>query len=258
MTAEEKIARVREFRLIDDVFFEVFAEDKEACQEILQVILEEDGLTVLDVVVQSSKRNIYGRSVRLDALCTLGNGKKCNIEVQRADDDDHFRRVRFNASSITVKDSDVGERFEKILDLYMVYISEHDFIGCAHAIYHVDKVIRETGGFVNDGLYEVYVNTKIKDGSKISDLMDCFTRREVFDNVDFPATSRRVRELKTTEGGASAVCDIVQKLVDEGRAEERIETLIKMIKAGVEKNILLQVYTEEEYAKAEAEVYELA
>lgn len=57
MTAEEKIARVKDFRLIDDVFFEVFAEDKEACQEILQVILEEDGLTVLDVVVQSSKRN---------------------------------------------------------------------------------------------------------------------------------------------------------------------------------------------------------
>lgn len=254
MTAEEKIARVREFRLIDDVFFEVFAEDKEACQEILQVILGEDGLTVFDVVVQSSKRNIYGRSVRLDALCTLGNGKKCNIEVQRADDDDHFRRVRFNASSITVKDSDVGERFERILDLYMVYISEHDFIGGAHTIYHVDKVIRETGELVDDGLYEVYVNTKIKDGSKVSDLMECFIQREIVDHKEFPAISKRVRELKTTEGGAGAVCDIVKKLVDE----ERIKTLIKMIKAGVEKNILLQVYTEEEYAKAEAEVYELA
>ncbi|MCX4340370.1 MAG: PD-(D/E)XK nuclease family transposase [Lachnospiraceae bacterium] len=202
MTAEEKIARVREFRLIDDVFFEVFVEDKEACQEILQVILGEDELTVFDVVVQSSKRNIYGRSVRLDALCTLGNGKKCNIEVQRADDDDHFRRVRFNASSITVKDSDVGERFERILDLYMVYISEHDFIGGAHTIYHVDKVIRETGELVDDGLYEVYVNTKIKDGSKVSDLMECFIQREIVDHKEFPAISKRVRELKTTEGGA--------------------------------------------------------
>lgn len=259
MTAEEKIARVREFRLIDDVFFEVFAEDKEACQEILQVILEEDGLTVLDVVVQSSKRNIYGRSVRLDALCTLGNGKKCNIEVQRADDDDHFRRVRFNASSITVKDSDVGERFERILDLYMVYISEHDFIGGAHAIYHVDKVIRETGELVDDGLYEVYVNTKIKDGSKVSDLMECFIQREIVDNKEFPAISKRVRELKTTEGGAGAVCDIVKKLVDEGRAEERNEILIKMIRKGYDKDAIFDLeYTEEEYAKAEAEVYELA
>ena len=258
MTAEEKIAQVKEFRLIDDVFFEVFAEDKEACQEILRVILEDDGLIVLDVLLQSSKRNIYGRSVRLDALCTLGNGEKCNIEVQRADDDDHFRRVRFNAASITVKDSEPGERFEEILDLYIVYISEHDFIGGGHTAYHVDKVIRETGGRIEDGLHEVYVNAVVKDGSKISDLMDCFTQREVVDNEEFPATSKRVRELKTTEGGASAVCDIMKKLVDEGRAEERIEILIKMIRKGYGKeDILALEYTEEEYSKAEAKVYAL-
>lgn len=197
MTTEEKIARAKEFRLIDDVFFEVFAEDEEACQEILQVILEDGQLAVLDVVVQSSKRNIYGRLVRLDALCTLGDGKKCNIEVQRAND---------------------------------------------------------------DGLHELYVNTKVKDGSKISDLMDCFMQREVFDNVNFPTTSRRVRELKTTEGGAGAVCDIVQKLVDEGREEGRTEGIVegisKLIRKGYSKEDILDLdYTEEEYAKAEAVVY---
>lgn len=197
MTTEEKIARAKEFRLIDDVFFEVFAEDEEACQEILRVILEDGQLAVLDVVVQSSKRNIYGRLVRLDALCTLGDGKKCNIEVQRAYD---------------------------------------------------------------DGLHELYVNTKVKDGSKISDLMDCFMQREVFDNVNFPTTSRRVRELKTTEGGAGAVCDIVQKLVDEGREEGRTEGIVegisKLIRKGYSKEDILDLdYTEEEYAKAEAVVY---
>lgn len=197
MTTEEKIARAKEFRLIDDVFFEVFAEDEEACQEILQIILEDGQLAVLDVVVQSSKRNIYGRSVRLDALCTLGDGKKCNIEVQRAND---------------------------------------------------------------DGLHELYVNTKVKDGSKISDLMDCFMQREVFDNVNFPTTSRRVWELKTTEGGAGAVCDIVQKLVDEGREEGRTEGIVegisKLIRKGYSKEDILDLdYTEEEYAKAEAVVY---
>ena len=129
MTAKEKLERVKDFRLIDDVFFEVFAQDKEACQEILRAILEDDELIVTSVVVQSSERNLYGRSVRLDALCTMGDGTKCNIEVQRADNDDHFRRVRFNASSITVKNSEPGEYFEDILDLYMVYISENDFIG---------------------------------------------------------------------------------------------------------------------------------
>lgn len=111
----------------------------------------------------------------------------------------------------------------------MVYISEYDFIGGAHTIYHADKVIRETGGFVEDGLYEVYVNTKVKDGSRVSELMDCFTQQEAVDHVNFPATSRRVRELKTTEGGASAVCDIVKKLVDEGRAEGHAEGIFEIL-----------------------------
>ena len=38
MNQREKIERVKEFRLIDDVFFEVFASDIPACQEILRVI----------------------------------------------------------------------------------------------------------------------------------------------------------------------------------------------------------------------------
>lgn len=33
--------------------------------------------------------------------------------------------------------------------------------------------------------------------------MDCFTQREIIDYANFPAISRRVRQLKTTEGGAS-------------------------------------------------------
>jgi len=250
-TAEEKIARVKEFRLIDDVFFEVFAEDKAACEEILRTILEDDGLTVIDVVVQSSERNLYGRSVRLDALCTLGNGEKANIEVQRADNDDHFRRVRLNAASITVKDSEPGERFDEILDLYMVYISEYDFIRGGKTAYHVEKVIRETGETVDDGVHEVYVNTKVKDGTKISDLMDCFTVKEL-DNPAFPATTRKFRELKTTEGGASAVCEIMEKYMkesrEEGREEGRREGMEKGRREGMEKGQkstteILRLYT---------------
>ncbi len=254
-TAEEKIARVKDFRLIDDVFFEVFAEDKAACEEILRTILEDDGLTVIDVVVQGSERNLYGRSVRLDALCTLGNGDKANIEVQRAGNDDHFRRVRFNAASITVKDSEPGERFDEILDLYMVYISENDFIRGGKTAYHVEKVIRETGETIDDGVHEVYVNTKVRDGTKISGLMGCFMEREL-DNPAFPAMTRKFRELKTTEGGASAVCEIMEKYMkesreegrEEGRAEGREEGRAEGRREGMEKGQkstteILRLYT---------------
>lgn len=74
LTLEQKKQKVKDFRPIDDVFFEVLADNREFCQEILRVILEDAKLIVIDVVVQSSNRNMYGRSVRLDALCTLGDG----------------------------------------------------------------------------------------------------------------------------------------------------------------------------------------
>lgn len=89
MTLEERIKKVQDLRPIDDAFFEVLADDKGVCQEMLRTIMEDDKLIVTDVIVQSSERNLYGRSVRLDALCTLGNGTKCNIEVQRSNNDNH-------------------------------------------------------------------------------------------------------------------------------------------------------------------------
>lgn len=107
------------------MFFEVLA-NKPVCQEMLRTILEDEELIVQDVITQNSEKNLYGRSVRLDALCTLGNGEKCNIEIQRSDNDDHLRRVRYNASSITLRNSQIGTKFDKIPEVYVVFISEFD------------------------------------------------------------------------------------------------------------------------------------
>ena len=153
-TLKEKIEKIKNFRPIDDVFFEVLAANTAVCQEILSTILEDKGLVVENAVVQSSIRNLYGRSVRLDCLCTLGNGKKVNIEVQRSDNDNHFKRVRYNESVVTAKETNAGDTFDSITDLIVVYISEFDFIKGGKTTYHVDKIIRETGETVEDGVKE--------------------------------------------------------------------------------------------------------
>ena len=123
ITPEEMIAAIQKLRPIDDVLFEVLVRNKGVCQEILRTILSDNVLVVEDIITQASERNLYSRSVVLDALCTFGNGCKCNIEVQRSDNDDHVKRVRFNASSITVRESNPGEHFSDIIELYVVYIS---------------------------------------------------------------------------------------------------------------------------------------
>lgn len=194
----------------------------------------------------------------MDALCTLGNGTRCNIEVQRSSNDNHLKRARFNASSITVKESNAGETFNNVIELYVVYISEFDFFKGGKTIYHVDKVIRETNEVVDDGLHEIFVNTVIDDGTDIADLMACFMKKEVR-NPKFPALSSEVTRLKATKGGARAVCEVMEKYVDEALKMEHIEKIQAMLKEGISKEVILKIgYTEDEYSETESQLMQLA
>lgn len=254
VTEQQKQERIRDLRPIDDVFFEVLARNVSVCQEMLRTILEDDSLVVTSVITQSDERNLYGRSVRLDALCTLGNGTKVNVEVQRSDNDNHLKRARFNASSITVRESETGTKFEEVLELYIVYISEFDFLKGDKTIYHVEKVLRETGQVIDDGLHEIFVNTAVDDGTEIAELMSCFTKKEV-KNARFPMLSSEVRRLKESEGGMQVMCEVMKKYERLAVREDHIEKIKKMIAKGCSKEFILDLdYTQEEYAEAEAEL----
>ena len=221
MTLEEKKEQVKNFRPIDDTFFEVLADDIGVCQEMLRIILEDEKLIVKDVIVQSSKRNLYGRSVRLDALCILGNGKKCNVEVQRSNKDHHLKRVRFNASVITVRDSQKDKKFEKTIDLIVVYISEFDIFKRGRVIYH------------------------------------CFLQKEI-DNAKFPKLTNRVHYLKHEEGGVQKMCEVMEqyskKAVKKATKQANITAIKNMLEFKIPKESILKKYTESEYNTAIAEL----
>ena len=216
-TLEEKIEYVKELRPIDDAFFELLSQDPAVVEEMLRTILGDPGLVVNGVESQETIANVYGRAVRLDCLCTLSNGTSCNIEVQRADDDDHFKRVRVNEAGVTWKSTEKGTSFEETPDVIVVYISEFDILKGGKTTYHVDKVVRETGQIIEDGTANIYVNTKVKDGTDTSELMNLFLQREVND-PKFPKLSYRVNYLKNNQEGVRAMCDVIERYaVDEVR-----------------------------------------
>ena len=188
---EEKVARIQKFRPIDDTFFEVLAEDKGVCEEILQVILEDSELTVLSLQTQKSIKNLYGRSVRLDTVCRIGSGEIVNIEIQRSDNDDHLKRVRYNAACITASVTNPGDHFKQVPTVYAIYISEFDPFGLGFTTYHIDNIIKETKTVVDDGLHRIFVNTMVDDGSDKAKLMKCFLQTEV-DDPKFPRISELV------------------------------------------------------------------
>ena len=67
---------------------------------------------------------------------------------------------------------------------------------------------------VDDGLERVFVNTVVKDGTTISEYMDCFLQKEI-DNEKFPKLTNRVHYLKHEVGGVNEVCEIMRKYSEE-------------------------------------------
>lgn len=204
----------RKLNPIDDLMFRKMAEDKGFCQEILRVILEDDTLIVLESISQWVGTNLQGRSVILDAKCIKGNGAQVDIEIQRADDDDHQRRVRYNGAILTTNVADPGIKFKKVPDVCVVFISKFDIFEGNLPRYHVDRVVRETGKVVNNGFEEIYVNTKISDDSEVSELMKVFVDDNAY-NSKFPKTSDIKHLYKETEGGLNVMCEIMERITAE-------------------------------------------
>ena len=62
--------------------------------------------------------------------------------------------------------------------------------------------------------------------------MSCFIKKE-FKNDNFPKLSQKVKELKSTEGGANTMSAISETIYAEGKAEGRLNQLIELVQSGL-------------------------
>ena len=217
---------VRALNPIDDLMFRKMAEDIAFCEEILRVILEDNELRVIETIPQWTGTNLQGRSVILDAKCVKSDGKQVNIEVQKADDDDHQRRVRYNGAILTTNVSDPGTKFKNLPDVCIVFISNFDIFRGKSPLYHIDRVVRETGAVVSNGFEEIYVNTKVRNDSDVSELMRIFVEDNAYSNR-FPKTSELKRRYKADGGGDMA------SAIERFKQEGKIEILASLVREGI-------------------------
>ena len=224
-------------RPIDDLMFRVMARDEAFCGELLGVLLQDPGLEVVECKPQSAVTNTRGRSAVLDALCELSDGRLVDVEVQRADKGDLQRRARYYASLVTADRTRPGGRFADVPDVCVALVCEFDPLGEGCSLYHVDRVVRETGESADNGLEELYVNALARDGSKVSALMRVFTEAEAYDEERFPETSRMKRRLRETEEGREDMGSVIEEIraegIAEGKVEGKLETLVRLVRAGL-------------------------
>ena len=165
--------------------------------------------------------------------------------MQRSDNDDHQRRVRYNAACLTTNSTDTGTKFREIPDVIIIYISSFDPFSAGHTTYHVDRILRETGAVVYNGMNEIYVNTVGRDEDDTTRLMEIFVQDQVYNEEKFPYLSKRKRFFKNNEEGVFRMSSVMEKyfkeeLIEarkeasaEGRAEGHLDAFIELVKDGL-------------------------
>lgn len=221
-----RLDQILSLNVIDDAMFHKVAEDTSAVEEILRTVLEDESLTVVRVEPQKSLRNLGARSVVLDALCELSDGTQVAVEVQKRNDADHARRVRYVRSCLETFLAEQGCGFYDIPTVTVTFLSAFDPFGGGHAIYHVRRCLVETGQFVDDGAIDIYVNAAVADETKASRLM-AFMCDSVGENSEFPRLAYRVEFLRETPEGRLQMSDLIEEYARQCAAEAAAEAAAK-------------------------------
>ncbi|MGN0389740.1 MAG: PD-(D/E)XK nuclease family transposase [Wujia sp.] len=205
---------VDRLRPIDDTFMQKLGEDREFCEEMLRIIMAKPALEVISNTTQKSIHNIDTRSVTIDIKCIDEAGTVYSVDVQKANDDDHQKRVRYNGSCLEIQLLEKGKMFKELPDVCMIFITETDFLGRGRVIYHVDRTIRETAEIISNGYSEIYVNAEVDDGSDLAEYMKIFKSETVCSNIKFPRICDLTDYYKNGKGRAE-MCNVVEEYAKE-------------------------------------------
>lgn len=228
----EDLQRLRGFRLMDDDFMsKCFEENIECTELVLHIVLGRDDLKVKKVETQHFMKNLQGRSIILDIYATDETGKRYNVEIQRADRGAGAKRARYHSSLIDANVTEPGDKLENLVETYVIFITENDVLGKGKPLYHIDRVIKETGENFGDEAHILYVNGAYRDESPIGILMHDFSCTDAKD-MKYRTLAERVRYFKEDEKGVAAMCKAMEDMRNEAKLEERKEIACSLLVDG--------------------------
>lgn len=211
----EYLRAIEKLRFIDDDFMVKIFENIPCTEFLLQHIMNREDLTVKSVQAQYDIKNLNGRSVRLDVFAVDKENKLYNIEIQRSNSGAVLKRARYNASLIDAHITNPGDDYKDLCDTYVIFITENDVFKKGLPVYHIEKVIQETGDFVDDGSHIMYVNSTVQDDTALGWIMHDFFCTDPND-MHYDIFARRAKYFKETEEGVRQVCQVMQDFLDKG------------------------------------------
>jgi len=227
MDALEKKKIIASLTLMDDLFMQVVLEEQACTEYILQTILDKSSLKLKEQRLQKRLPNLHGRALVLDCLCTDEKGLLYNIEVQNSSAGAIPKRARYHAALMDTQTLKKGEKFSKLPESYVIFITDKDGLGEGEQLYRIERVIRKSGSLFRDGSHILYFNTARQDDNALGKLAKDLKEANPKE-IQSEVLSHRVASLKEC------------KLDREG--EKKMNVLLekyrkKAVEEGIEKGI---------------------
>ena len=164
--------KLQDLNLMDRFLFSEVIESAEAYKIILEIILEREINFKGEPIAENEKRKeLLGKIARLD-VCAIGDDNRVyNAEVQKENENNMHKRMRYYGALMTSKLLPEGTiDYNRLSDLCMIVIAGFDMGGEGKYRYTVRRMYE---GYpdkeVYDGEVILYLNTKGKDTEGVSD-----------------------------------------------------------------------------------------
>ena len=113
----------------------------------------------------------------------------------------------------------------------MIFITENDVLKAGLPIYHIDRIIQETGEPFGDEAHIIYVNSQIKNETELGKLMHDFSCTDPKD-MYYKILADRVRYFKEDEEGVLTMCREMENMRKESSHERAVEIAKRMLASG--------------------------
>ena len=242
-TYEEKRKLVSEFNLTSDLFAGKVFEDVGACQELCRILMQERSVVLQNVRSQYVIRNLENHSMELDILAERDNGDVIGVEIQMYEEKAPFRRTRYYLSGIDMSILEKGRDYDELPAVTMVYLTRDDIIGDGRGCCVVERAVKpqenisDSGGRpedrkdISNGVREMYYNLEYRTGDdNIDELLAYFKDSDPNHRTEaFPRIVERVMYFKIQEEGVTIMCEIADRIRNEGRLEGMAKAVIELL-----------------------------
>ena len=220
--------KLQDLNLMDRFLFSELIESAEAYKLILEIILEREISFKGQPIAENEKRKeLLGKIARLD-VCAIGDDNRVyNAEVQKENQNNLHKRMRYYGALMTSKLLPEGTiDYNRLSDLCMIVIAGFDMGGEGRYRYTVRRMYE---GYpdkeVYDGEVIIYLNTKGKDlegvSSELIAMLEYF--EETTDDVALSSGYERIIRLNEIVSSIKANDEIGVKYMNA--YEERMHDI---------------------------------